>query len=288
MTNAKNLGRGLDALFGDATPKIDSLKFGNEDVAQLPIADIEPNPDQPRKHFDEQALTELSSSIKEFGVLQPLVVVKSPSGRYVIIAGERRWRASKLAGLTKVPAIVRSASELEKLELGLIENVQREDLTPLEQAMSIERLHDQFSMSYTAIASKLGKAYSTVANLARLLQLPDPMKNALQKSDITEGHARALLALQDNPSQQTALFQLMLEKHISVRQAEQFVVSIKEGATVKKAASKSTNKETPETKQLASKFGVKVSVSYTAKGGKVSFNFKSEDELNNLISKFLN
>ena len=154
--------------------------------------------------------------------------------------------------------------------------------------MSIERLHDQFSMSYTAIASKLGKAYSTVANLARLLQLPDPMKNALQNSDITEGHARALLALQDNPDQQVALFHLMLEKHISVRQAEQFVVSIKEGATTKKATTKSTTKETPETKQISSKFGVKVSVSYTAKGGKVSFNFKSEEELKGLISKFLN
>ena len=287
MTNAKNLGRGLDALFGTSMPSMDSLRYGNEDIVHIAIHDIEPNPDQPRKHFDDQALQELAMSIKEFGVLQPLVAVKNEQNKYTIIAGERRWRASKLAGLIKVPAIVRSASELEKLEIGLIENVQREDLTPLEQAASIERLHDQFSMSYTAIAAKLGKAYSTIANLVRLLQLPDPMRNALQNRDITEGHSRALLALQDHPSQQTALFQLMLEKHISVRQAEQFVISVKEGATSKKAADKSTVNETPGTKQLTKKYGVKVSVQYSAKGGRMSFTFTSEDQLNSLIKKLL-
>lgn len=287
MTNANNLGRGLDALFGSSAPSLDSLAYGNEDTVKLSISEIEPNPDQPRKHFDEQALNELATSIKEFGVLQPLVVVKNEKGSYVIIAGERRWRASKIAGLSKVPAIVRSASELEKLELGLIENVQREDLTPLEQAVSIERLHDQFSMSYTAIAAKLGKAYSTIANLVRLLQLPDPIKNSLQKGDISEGHARALLALQENPEQQSSLFQLILSQHISVRQAEQFVVSVRDGSSSKKAIKKSTSTENQSTKQLTKKYGVKVSVHYSAKGGKVSFTFKSEDELNGLIEKLL-
>lgn len=287
MTNSKNLGRGLDALFGDSAPKIEALKYGNEDVIQLNVNDIEPNPDQPRKHFDESAIAELASSIKEFGVLQPLVITKNDNQKYMIIAGERRWRAAKQAGLSKVPVIVRSSSELEKLEIGLIENVQREDLTPLEQAVSIERLHDQFSMSYTAIASKLGKAYSTVANLVRLLQLPESMQNSLQKRDITEGHARALLALQDMPTQQNALFQLMLERSISVRQAEQFVVSVKEGKDTKKATAKSVIKETPFTKQLTKKYGVSVNVNYTARGGKISFSFKSEDEMNKLIDKFL-
>lgn len=287
MTNAKNLGRGLDALFGDASPHIDSMKYGNEDIVQLTLTEIVPNPDQPRKHFDESSLAELATSIKEFGVLQPLVVTKGEQNTYTIIAGERRWRASKLAGLNRVPAIVRSASELEKLELGLIENVQREDLTPLEQAVSIERLHDQFSMSYTAIASKLGKAYSTVANLVRLLQLPDVMQSALQNGLITEGHSRALLALQDLPNQQNVLYQLILDKHISVRQAEQFVVSVKEGASSTKATKKSTVKDTPFTKQLTKKYGVDVNVSYTARGGKISFGFKSEEEMNKLVKKFL-
>lgn len=287
MTNGKNLGRGLDALFGDSAPSIDSLRYGNEDIVQLRTEDIEPNPDQPRKHFDDNAIAELASSIKEFGILQPLVVTKSISDKYMIIAGERRWRASKQAGLKKIPVIIRSATELEKLELGLIENVQREDLTALEQAASIEKLHDQFSMSYTAIALRLGKAYSTVANLVRLLQLPDNMRNALQKADITEGHARALLALQDLPEQQNILFQLMLDKNISVRQAEQFVVSIKEGIDSKKAITKTIMKETPFTKQLTKKYGVSVSVSYSAKGGKISFRFKSEEEMNKLVASFL-
>jgi ParB family chromosome partitioning protein len=287
VTNAKNLGKGLDALFGDINPKIDSLKYGNDEVVQVGVNDIKPNPDQPRKHFDESAISELSSSIKEFGVLQPLVVTKNDNDGYMIIAGERRWRAAKQAGLLKVPVIIRSSSELEKLEIGLIENVQREDLTPLEQAVSIERLHDQFSMSYTAIAAKLGKAYSTVANLVRLLQLPESMQNSLQKGDITEGHARALLALQEMPTQQNALFQLMLEKSISVRQAEQFVTSVKEGKDTKKAIIKTVNKETPFTKQLTKKYGVSVSVNYTARGGKISFSFKSEDDMNKLVDKFL-
>lgn len=287
MTNAKNLGRGLDALFGDSAPKIESLKYGNEDVVHLNVNDIEPNPDQPRKHFDESAIAELASSIKEFGVLQPLVITKNDNQKYMIIAGERRWRAAKQAGLIKVPVIVRSSSELEKLEIGLIENVQREDLTPLEQAVSIERLHDQFSMSYTAIAAKLGKAYSTVANLVRLLQLPESMQNSLQKGDITEGHARALLALQEMPIQQNALFQLMLAKSISVRQAEQFVTSVKEGKDTKKATIKTVSKETPFTKQLTKKYGVTVSVNYTARGGKISFSFKSEEDMNKLVDKFL-
>lgn len=287
MKNANNLGRGLDALFGESIPQIESLKYGNEDVVKLNIADIKPNPDQPRKHFDESAIAELASSIKEFGVLQPLVVTKEDNQGYMIIAGERRWRAATQAGLKKVPVIVRSSSDLEKLQIGLIENVQREDLTPLEQAVSIEKLHDQFSMSYTAIASKLGKAYSTVANLVRLLHLPEIMQNALQKEEITEGHARALLALQDMPAEQNALFQLMLDKKISVRQAEQFVTSVKEGTGAAKATKKVVAKDSPYTKQLTKKYGVAVNVNYTAKGGKISFSFKSEDEMNQLIDKFL-
>lgn len=288
MTNSKNLGKGLDALFGANPMNIEALKYGNDNVVQLTHSEIIPNPDQPRKHFDEQALAELATSIKEFGVLQPLVVTKNDQGTYTIIAGERRWRASKIAGLAKVPAIVRSATELEKLELGLIENVQREDLTPIEQAESIERLHDQFSMSYTAIASKLGKAYSTVANLVRLLQLPESMRIALQKGHITEGHARALLALQDNSEKQEALFKLILDSHISVRQAEQFAVSVKGGASTGKAVKKSTLNQTAETKKLAKKYGVKVSVRYTAKGGSVNFTFYDDAQLNKLVEQLLN
>lgn len=287
MSKTNNLGRGLDALFGSSSPSIDTLKFSNEEIVNLPIDNVIPNPDQPRKVFDEKAINELSQSIKEFGVLQPLVVTKSNDHKYMIVAGERRWRASKEAGLSKVPAIIRTVGELEKLEMGLIENVQREDLTPLEQAFSVQKLHEQFSMSYKDIASKLGKAYSTIANLIRLLSLPDNMKIALQDGVISEGHARSLLSLQADPQKQEILFNLIVKEHLSVRQAEQFVVASKQGASDKKAVSKSTKIENKETKKLAQLLGVKVTVHYTAKGGRIALKFNNEEELSKLIQKII-
>ncbi len=173
MPDVKNrrLGRGFDALLPrnfDSSLLLDDA----DKIQKIDVTKIQPNKQQPRTHFDEEALSQLADSIKQYGVLQPLVVTSLSKGSYGIIAGERRWRAAQLAGLAKVPVIVRSSKELEQLEIALVENVQRVDLSPLEQAVSIERLHQQFSMSYEGIAKRLGKAPSTINNIVRLLQLP--------------------------------------------------------------------------------------------------------------------
>lgn len=282
----KGLGKGLDALFGNNT-NLSGIEFGADEVIQMEVVRISPNPDQPRKQFDESSLKELAASIEQFGILQPLVVTKIEQNKYSIIAGERRFRASRIAGLNKVPVIVRSASELEKLELALIENVQREDLTPLDQAVSIQRLHDQFSMSYEAISKKLGKAYSTVANIVRLLQLPDTMKDALKEGKITEGHARALLSLQSDETNQKALFDLILSKHLSVRQAEQYVVASRTERPTREKGLQRTVNETGQTKELTKRLGVKVQVNYMAKGGKLTLRFGSDEELQKLIKRLM-
>ncbi|MBC7581257.1 ParB/RepB/Spo0J family partition protein, partial [Aeromicrobium sp.] len=196
-TKTRGLGRGFDSLLPQSFDN-SVLSDPSERIQKLDVTLIDPNPEQPRQHFDEEALAELASSIKQHGILQPMVV--SPeAGRYRIIAGERRWRAAKIAGLKQVPAIVRTAKELEQLELAIIENVQRVDLSSLEQAISIERLHQQFSTPYDTIAKRLGKAHTTVVNIVRLLQLPDEAKTALTSRDISDGHARQILALKKQP-----------------------------------------------------------------------------------------
>ncbi len=281
--NQKGLGKGLDALFSGAD--MSRIGIPKEEVVQIELGQIIPSPDQPRRHFDESSLKELAVSINEFGVLQPLVVTKIEQNKYSIIAGERRWRASAIAGLKTVPCIIRSVTDLEKLELALIENVQREDLSPLEQAASVQRLHDQFSMSYEAISKKLGKAYSTIANLVRLLGLPENMQLALRESRISEGHARTLLSLQADKSNQQALFDLILTKHLSVRQAEQYVVATRDKKPTKEKILSRTVSETNETKTLSKHLGVKVQVAYMAKGGKITLRFTSEDEYKNLINR---
>lgn len=283
QTDNKGLGRGLDAIFGG----VDMSRVGlpREEIIQIELAQIVSNPEQPRRNFDETSLKELAASIKEFGILQPLVVTRLEQNKYSIIAGERRWRASKIAGTKTVPAIVRSATDLEKLELALIENVQREDLSPLEQAASVQRLHDQFSMSYEAISSKLGKAYSTIANLVRLLGLPKNIQEALNESKISEGHARTLLGLQSDTANQQALLNLILTKHLSVRQAEQYVIASREKKPTKAKSLQRTTSETAETKQLSKRFGVKVEVAYMANGGKITLRFTSDEEYRALINR---
>lgn len=280
---AKGLGKGFDVLipqdFDDTI-----LTDVNDRVQNLFIDEITPNPDQPRRTFDDSALAELAASIKNFGILQP-IIVSPKEGRYVIVAGERRWRAAKIAQLKEVPAIVREREELEQLEIALIENVQRVDLTPLEQAISIERLHQQFNMSYQSIADKLGKAHSTVHNLVRLLNLPEDARDALRSDKITEGHARAILALKDFPEKQQELLRLVMANKWTVRQAEQFVNSVKKGSEVS-SAKKSTIPETPQTKRLAKKLNTKVTVKRTAKGGRIEIHYKTDDELDNLLNKF--
>jgi len=278
------LGKGFDALIPQDFDK--SLLFDEQErIQKIAVGDLVPNPDQPRQHFDQQALEELARSIEQFGIVQPLVVTPLEKGTYAIIAGERRWRASKLAKLQKVPVLVRTTKELERLEIALVENVQRVDLSPLEQAMSIERLHQQFSMTYVDIARRLGKADSTVVNIVRLLQLPEKARQALASKQITEGHARTILSLKDMPDKQEELLASITKYGWTVRQAEQFVTSIREGHKETKATQQRMSNETPETKQLSKRIGSPVFIRRTAKGGKLEISFKSDEELAKILQQ---
>jgi ParB family chromosome partitioning protein len=272
------LGRGFDALIPQDFDK-SLLSDDQERIQKVAIKELQPNPNQPRQHFDKQMLEQLAESIKNYGILQPLVVTPAVKGMYSIIAGERRWRASQLAGLTRVPVIVRTSKELEQLEIALVENVQRVDLSPLEQAVSIERLHQQFNMKYESIAQRLGKASSTVNNIVRLLQLPEAARVALREQKISEGHARAILALKDMPEKQAELLTAIQKHEWTVRQAERFVVSVKEGYKEAKATSERMRTETPATKQIAQRLGAPVHIRRLAKGGKLEISFKSDEEL---------
>lgn len=281
----KGLGRGFDALIPtDFDNSI--LDEPSEKVQKVDRTKVRPNPDQPRKHFDDQALTELSASIKQYGIVQPLVVTQHDKG-YIIIAGERRWRAAGLAGLDKVPVIVRSHKELEQLEIALIENVQRVDLSPLEQAVSIQKLHQQFSLGYDAIAKRLGKAPTTINNIVRLLQLPTDAKQALIEGKISEGHARSILALKDLPDKQQELLTSIMSYGWSVRQAEQFVTTTKQGAKTPKETSARMATTTKETKQLEDTLKAPVSIRRTARGGRLELHFTSEDDLKRIIAQLL-
>ncbi|MDB5186192.1 MAG: ParB/RepB/Spo0J family partition protein [Candidatus Saccharibacteria bacterium] len=279
------LGKGFDSLIPASFDR-GILNDTSERVQKLFIKDIQPNAEQPRRYFDEQALHELSSSIKRFGILQPLIVTPGKQGSYNLVAGERRWRAAQEAGLTQVPAIVRNEKELEQLEISLIENVQRVDLSPLEQAVSIEKLHVQFNLSYKEIAERLGKAVSTVNIIVRLLNLPEEAIVALRQSKISEGHARAILALKDQPKQQLTLLESIKKYGWSVRQAEQFVASCKQGATEKSKIVQRMAESTPETERLSKLFASTVSLKRTARGGRIEIHFKSEDELKKIFDQF--
>lgn len=277
------LGRGFDALIPQNVDK-DMLFSEHERVEKILVENVVPNVDQPRQHFDDSALLELAASIEQYGILQPLVATPIGQGKYSIIAGERRWRAASKAGLKKVPVIVRTTQDLERLEIALVENVQRVDLSALEQATSIERLHQQFSMTYETIAKRLGKASSTVNNIVRLLQLPESARKALHDKKITEGHARSILSLKDMPEKQEELLNLIIKNKWTVRQAEQFVTSVREGHKETKATKERMQTETPQTKQLSKKLGGSpVKIRRTAKGGKLEITFKTDKELEKIM-----
>lgn len=281
-THNRGLGKGFDALLPQ---NFDSILLTNSSdrIQQVKIDDIIANTQQPRRHFDVDALKELAESIKRFGVLQPLVATPSNKGVYELIAGERRWRAARLAGLKTLPVIVRSSEELERLEIAIVENVQRVDLSPLEQATSIDRLNQQFNMPFDEIAKRLGKAPSTIHNTARLLQLPAEAQKALHEQKITEGHARCVLALKGSPEAQMELLRSIIKRGWSVRQAEHFVTALKRGAPDQQTAHRQIRTETLETKRLGKRLNTAVSLRHTAHGGKLEIGFSSEDELKRLI-----
>ena len=290
MATNKGLGKGFDILMPKGFSVSNVTAGSDERIHKLSIDTIVPRSDQPRKHFDQLQLEQLARSISEQGILQPIVVVKNEQNMYTIIAGERRWRASQIAGLNEMPAIVREASEHQQLEMALLENVQRADLSSFEQALTVVRLHEQFNQSYEEIAQRLGKAYTSIINLVRLLALPEYILKAFEDRLVTEGHARSILALQKNPKEQKKLFDLILRKGISVRQAEQFVVSAKKNneqvidKTAKSKISDGTIKKSVQ--QIGIVLGAKTLIQHSKRGsGKLVINYKNEEELNVILNK---
>lgn len=282
MATRQSLGRGFDALMPKDLDK-SILEADKSRVQKILISDIVPNPGQPRRQHDSSELNELTLSVKRHGVLQPIIVVQHGKG-YRIVAGERRWRAAKAAQLKQIPAIVRSLEELEQIELALIENIQRVDLPPLDQALAVFKLQQQFNLTLEDIAKKLAKAPSTVSNLTRLLELPEAARQALADGRISEGHARAILALKGKDDKQQELLSSILNNKWSVRQAEQFAVAAKGGASSTKAASR-TASETEMTRKIGQKLGTLVKIKHTARGGQLIIHFSNEQELAKLADK---
>jgi ParB family chromosome partitioning protein len=284
MVKKSGLGKGLEALIPGNwdKPVEDSQKTG-EQVSLIAIQKISPNPHQPRSNFDESALEDLAASIREHGIISPLIVVSSPGPtEYKLIAGERRLRAAKLAGLTEVPVIVRSSTELEQLELAIIENVQREDLDPLERALAYQALLDEFSLTHEEISKKVGKNRVTVTNSLRLLNLPEAIQKGLSAKLITEGHARALLGL-SNPKAMEHAFEQVQKLGLNVRQTEHLVTRLNGTQLPKKPKPMPSALDKDLENQLRRHFNTKVSLQKGPKGGNLTIYFFSDEELNNIL-----
>jgi ParB family transcriptional regulator, chromosome partitioning protein len=292
------LGRGFgsliptDVAIDDA---FDPTAQSDEQVSQLrqlPIDQVINNPDQPRQDFDESALDALAESIKEHGILQPIVVT-AQGDNYQIVAGERRWRAAQRAGLAKVPAIIRTLSGQHTLELALIENLQREDLGILETATAFLKLRTQFNMGDEQISQRIDgrKAASTIGNIIRLLRLPEAAKKALMTQQVSEGHARQILALEGDEAVQAELLQKIIQHGWSVRQAEQYVQGHRRAKErgredINEEAIRNTLSETPLTRKISQKIAMPVAIKPMAKGGRLIISYKTEDDLKKIEQLF--
>ena len=277
MSNEKltRLGRGYDALI----PNAGTIK--NQETNFVDIQLIIPNPDQPRKDFDQAALQELANSIKEKGILQPILVEKTDD-KYLIIAGERRYRAALMAHLTQVPIITGRFSKQEKLEIALIENIKRKDLTPIEEALAYEALMKNSNLNQDELAKKVGKNRSTIANSLRLLKLSDQMKEAVSRGTLTAGHARAILSV-DSKENQQKLFEAIEKKDLSVREAEAMATKLNQedaNAVNPKLYNSRKDPEMAATEErFAEKLGTKVALKGTMKKGKLEISYKTKEEL---------
>lgn len=278
------LGRGLDSLISmDDVPA-----RGSSAINEIDINLIAPNPDQPRTTFDEEALDELAASIKELGIIQPLSLRKVAPNSYQIIAGERRYRAAKLTGLTTVPAYIRTASDSELTEMALIENIQREDLNAIEIALTFKKLIDQYNLTQERLSERIGKKRATVANFLRLLHLPAEVQLGLRDRRVDMGHARALLSI-DNPTDQLKLYTRIIKEGLSVRKVEDLAkaMRVQEEKQPKTVSPVSVKDYEILRNHLSSRFKTDVQFSCNNSGkGKISFTFKNEDELARLISIF--
>ncbi len=287
MNKKIGLGRGLGALLpGSEAPTTTGL-------IEVPVRAVAPNPRQPRSQQDEQALNELADSIREHGLIQPLVVVRTSEDQYTLIAGERRWRAAQIAGLESVPVVIKDAAPQEMLELALVENIQRADLSPLEEASAFKQLIEEFGLTQEQIAQRVGKSRVAVANTLRLLKLPEPIKARLADGLITEGHARALLSITDSLVQQRLLSQIV-KNGLNVRQTEELVRRLMEDhptAVKKPSAGTPQRSSGADTRALEERMrralGTKVILSRSKKGGTIVIHFYSEEELDAIYRRIV-
>ena len=284
MASERGLGKGLGALLGDAA--LQSQEGGS---VSFPLAQVEPGLKQPRKRFDEETLADLADSIRTHGIIQPLTVRRLSSGYYQIIAGERRWRAAKLAGLSEVPAVIIEADDRKVMELGLIENLQREDLNPMEEAMGYRTLMEEYGLTQEETAQRVGKSRPAVANALRLIALPDAIRHLVEEGQLSAGHARALLSISSSTLQKK-LAQKIIAEGLSVRQTE---------ALAKRFAREEAQEETayaapPDSmklyrdaaaKDLTTRWGRKVSITMGPKKGKLEFEFYNDEDLTELLDR---
>ncbi len=274
MINRRGLGKGLGALIPENEEELENS------ISEIKLTDIEPNDKQPRKEFDDEALADLAESIKEHGVVQPIIVRKLGSG-YQIIAGERRWRASRLAGKRTIPAIVKDCTNLEVMELALIENLQREDLNSIEEALAYKSLIEEYNMTQEEISKQIGKSRPAIANSMRLLQLPQQIKDMIAMGKISQGHARALLAI-EGEKKQLEIAEKIIEQQLNVRQIEKLAKAEKKEKPEKKPDGYQLEIEQLE-ERLKAALGTKVIIQHKKNKGKIEIEYYSNEELDRII-----
>lgn len=286
MSSRHALGRGLDSLIspagGDLAESPAEAEAQTTARTALPIAEIRPNPDQPRSYVDPAGLEELASSIREHGVLQPIIVRRDAEAGYVLVAGERRWRAARLAGLSEVPAIVTDLASEGLLAVALVENLQREDLSPLEEAHAYARLIDRTGMTQQRLAARVGKSRAAITNALRLLQLPDPIRLSLAAREISEGHARALLGA-DGEERQLQIWEQVKRRRLSVRDTERAVQALRPTKSTGRAKTRKPGDDLAQ-ERLQSALGTKVRVERGRKGGRIVVQWYDDEQLEAIVT----
>ena len=278
----KTLGRGLDSL-------LDAEVIGSSSISEVAISDIYPNPDQPRRTFEEESLKELAASLHSIGLVQPITLLKKSTGDYMIISGERRWRAARMAGMTTLPAYIKTEEDEHVMEMALIENIQREDLNAIEISLAYQKLIETYDLTQEELSTRVGKKRTTISNYLRLLKLPGEIQIGLTQKKIDMGHARALLSIPD-PEHQLALYAEIIRQGLSVRAVESLAARCREEGADSSAKQKKAKQSLPEeyrllTGQLSRFFRTKVKLDCDAKGkGKLTIPFASEEELERIMA----
>ncbi|KGL55479.1 chromosome partitioning protein ParB [Porphyromonas gulae] len=278
----KTLGRGLDSL-------LDAEVIGSSSISEVAISDIYPNPDQPRRTFEEESLKELAASLRSIGLVQPITLLKKSTGDYMIISGERRWRAARMAGMTTLPAYIKTEEDEHVMEMALIENIQREDLNAIEISLAYQKLIETYDLTQEELSTRVGKKRTTISNYLRLLKLPGEIQIGLTQKKIDMGHARALLSIPD-PEHQLALYAEIIRQGLSVRAVESLAARYREEGADSSAKQKKAKQSLPEeyrllTGQLSRFFRTKVKLDCDAKGkGKLTIPFASEEELERIMA----